>query len=281
MNKAYAVDKLIQVAQGELGYLEKRSIESLDNKTANEGNGNYTKYWRDIYPEFQGQPWCAAFVSWCMMKAFGRAAAEKLLRHWPFVYCPTLGSLFSPVSNPEKGDIVLFRKNGIFAHTGIVVSVKAEGFETIEGNTSGRLSVVANGGAVCRKEYPFANRIYTVFCRPDYESVLKKLSGAPAESVVSINEDVKAADPEKQQSHTLNTVPYKTGTVTASALNVRRWAGTEYPRLFTCPSIPAGTKVGICDTVKAENGKPWYYVLIDGHIYGFVSAAYVHILSCP
>ena len=145
MNKAYAVDKLIQVAQGELGYLEKRSIESLDNKTANAGNGNYTKYWRDIYPEFQGQSWCAAFVSWCMMKAFGRAAAEKL----------------------------------------------------------------------------------------------------------------------------------------ASALNVRRWAGTKYPRLFTCPSIPAGTKVGICDTVKAENGKPWYYVLIDGHIYGFVSAAYVHILSCP
>ena len=281
MNKMYAVDKLIQVAQGELGYLEKRSLESLDDKTANAGNSNYTKYWRDIYPEFQGQPWCAAFVTWCMMKAFGRAAAEKLLRHWPFVYCPTLGSLFSPVSKPDKGDIVLFRRNGIFAHTGIVVSVQPESFVTIEGNTSDGSTVIANGGSVCKKVYSFEKQIDVVFCGLDYEGVFKNLPNGQAEGMELTNENAEDTDNEKKQPRQLNTVPYKTGTVTASVLNVRRWAGTEYPRLFTCPSIPAGTKVGICDTVKTENGKPWYYVLIDGHIYGFVSAAYVHILSCP
>ena len=66
-----AIDKLIQIAKNEIGYLEKASNSQLDSKTANAGENNYTKYWRDIKPDYQGQPWCAAFVSWCMMKAFG------------------------------------------------------------------------------------------------------------------------------------------------------------------------------------------------------------------
>ena len=60
-----AIDKLIQIAKNEVGYLEKASNSQLDSKTANAGENNYTKYWRDIKPDYQGQPWCAAFVSWC------------------------------------------------------------------------------------------------------------------------------------------------------------------------------------------------------------------------
>lgn len=64
------------------------------------------------------------------------------------------------------------------------------------------------------------------------------------------------------------------GTVTAGALNVRTWAGKEYPLVkFTGP-LPHGTKVGICGTVKAKDGTPWYYVNIGGH-YGFVSSKYI------
>ena len=36
-----------------------------------------------------------------------------------------------------------------------------------------------------------------------------------------------------------------------------------------------GTTVEICDTVKDAGGADWYYVLIDGRIYGFVSADYI------
>ena len=54
-----AIDKLIQIANAEVGYLEKSSNSQLDSKTANAGTANYTKYWRDIKPEYQGQPWCA------------------------------------------------------------------------------------------------------------------------------------------------------------------------------------------------------------------------------
>ena len=65
-----AIDKLIAIADAEVGYLEKKSNVQLDDKTANAGTANYTKYWRDVKPEFQGQAWCAAVVTWCFVKAF-------------------------------------------------------------------------------------------------------------------------------------------------------------------------------------------------------------------
>ena len=49
-----AIDKLIQTADNEVGYLEKSSNSQLDDKTANAGMNNYTKYWRDIKNEYQG-----------------------------------------------------------------------------------------------------------------------------------------------------------------------------------------------------------------------------------
>ena len=45
-----AIDKLIEIAKTEIGYLEKSSNSQLDDKTANAGTANYTKYWRDIKP---------------------------------------------------------------------------------------------------------------------------------------------------------------------------------------------------------------------------------------
>ena len=166
-----AIDKLIGIADNEVGYLEKKSNTQLDDKTANAGTANYTKYWRDIKPEYQGQPWCAAFVTWCFVKAFGQATAKKLLRHYPYVYCPTMASLFTLNPNPKKGDIVIFYRNGTFAHTGIVTGVSGDYFTTIEGNTSGGSAIIANGGSVCRKSYYNSKLPGTKFCSPDYSLV--------------------------------------------------------------------------------------------------------------
>ena len=60
------------------------------------------------------------------MKTFSQDVAKKLLKHWPYVYCPTMASLFTLNSNPKKGDIVIFYRNGEFAHTGIVVGVNGD-----------------------------------------------------------------------------------------------------------------------------------------------------------
>lgn len=63
MTKSEAINAVLGTAEEEIGYLEKKSNSQLDSKTANAGSNNYTKYWRDIKPDYQGQPWCAAFVS--------------------------------------------------------------------------------------------------------------------------------------------------------------------------------------------------------------------------
>ena len=166
-----AIDKLIQTADNEVGYLEKSSNSQLDRKTANAGTANYTKYWRDIKPEYQGQPWCACFVTWCFVNAFGKNNAQKLLKHYPYVYCPTMANLFTLNANPKVGDIVIFKHNGTFTHTGIVTSVNGDYFTTIEGNTNGGSTIIANGGGVCRKSYYNSNLPGTKFCTPDWSIV--------------------------------------------------------------------------------------------------------------
>ena len=171
------IQDIISIASAEVGYLEKKSNSQLDSKTENAGYNNYTKYWRDVYPAYQGQAWCACFVSWCFMKAFGLETAKKLLKHWPYVYCPTMANLFTLNANPKVGDIVIFYRNGEFAHTGLVIGVNGDQFTTIEGNTSNGSTIVANGGGVCQKSYYNSNLPGTKFCTPDY-SIVDKIYGS-------------------------------------------------------------------------------------------------------
>ena len=165
------IEKLISVAREELGYLEKASNNNLYNKTANAGYNNFTKYWQDIKPSWQGQPWCAIFVTWCFEKAFGKENARKLLKHYPYTYCPTMKSLFTLNANPKVGDIVIFYYGGQFAHTGIVIKVNGDYFETIEGNTNNGNTIVPNGGGVCQKGYYNSKLPGTKFCTPDWSLI--------------------------------------------------------------------------------------------------------------
>ena len=184
MNKDKAIDALIATAQAEIGYMEKKSNAQLDDKTANVGDGNYTKYWRDLKPSWTGSAWGAVWVSWCMYKTFGLETAKKLLKHendFPYVYCPTLGARFTKYANPQRGDIVIFYRNGTFAHTGIVTKVEGDKFYTIEGNTSNGSTIIANGGEVCSKHYNNSNLPGTKFCRPDY-SIVKSIMNSSSTS---------------------------------------------------------------------------------------------------
>lgn len=166
-----AIDELLAVAGAEVGYLEKKNGNSLDDKTANAGSANYTKYWRDVSPALQGQPWCACFVTWCFTRAFGQDAAKKLLKHYPYTYCPTMATLFTLYSAPQEGDIVLFWRNGEFAHTGIVTSVSGDQFGTIEGNASTASGITPNGGEVVSKTYYNSRLPGTKFVRPDWSLI--------------------------------------------------------------------------------------------------------------
>lgn len=180
------IDKILKLAEGEIGYLEKRSNNDLYDKTANAGSGNYTKYWADIKNSYQGQPWCAAFVTWCMAKTLGESRAALLLKHYPFVYCPALAAKGPLYEKPVRGDVVLFYRNGEFTHTGFVTKVNGSTFSTIEGNTSGGSGIVANGGCVCAKSYSLSNLPGTKFFRPAYNNESEDLT-------VTQYEELKAA----------------------------------------------------------------------------------------
>ena len=246
------VEKIIEVAKGEIGYLEKRSNSQLDSKTANSGYNNYTKYWRSVKPEWNGSYWCACFVTWVFQTALGKERATQLLKHYPYVYCPTLAAKFTKYSTPKVGDIVIFWKNGAYAHTGIVVGVSGNQFTTIEGNTSGASSVIDNGGGVCQKTYKL-NDVNAKFCRPDYSST---------DVSSDINNVVVADD--------MHTVKWK-GFVNVGKnvkLTVRVQPSTS-AKQCSFSGLKHGTEVG----VSYEDGD-WYLIKYDGK-FGYVQKQYI------
>mgnify|MGYP000522592227 CR=1 FL=1 len=254
MTKSEAINVVLGIAEEEIGYLEKKNNSKLDSKTGNAGSANYTKYWRDIKPSYQGQPWCAAFISWCFMKAFGLDNAKKLLKHWPYVYCPTLGNLFTKYANPQRGDIVIFYRNGTFAHTGIVTKVEGDKFYTIEGNTSAGSTVVPNGGGVFAKSYYNSNLPGTKFCRPDY-SIVTSILTSPAPI---------------QPSYTA-----WVGSCTANGTDVFSDA-TGASKLSTYPKLNAGNLVDII----GESGTR-YQVRIAAKYIGYVEKSNIKNPNTP
>lgn len=265
--KTENINKMIQVAKAEVGYLEKKSNAYLDDKTANAGSNNYTKYWRDVYPAYQGQAWCACFVSWVLMKAFGQSNAKKLLKHWPYVYCPTLGSLFTKNANPKVGDIVIFYRNGTFAHTGIVTKISGDKFWTIEGNASGASGITPNGGGVVEKTYYNSQLPGTKFCTLDWSVISNSNAGS------SSTPTSKPSNTTSDSTSKLNGSEKWKGIVTAATLNVRTWVGTSYPTCSFSP-IHKGAEISVCDVVQASDGANWYYIRYNGKT-GFVSAKYI------
>lgn len=129
--------KVISVANGEIGYHEKASNSNLDDKTANSGSGNYTKYGK--WYGMNGVPWCAEFVSWAANQAgvpsdvIPKYASTIEGYKWFKDKNQTI-----PTNQGKAGDIIFFTKGGVggIYHTGIVEDVSNGQVHTIEGNSS-------------------------------------------------------------------------------------------------------------------------------------------------
>ena len=178
--------EIIKIAEAEVGYLEKASNKNLDDKTANAGYGNYTKYARDLHNagffngNKNGYAWCAVFVTWLAWKLCDedRTKAEELLcQTGPYgASCTSAAQYYKQqgrfyTSDPQRGDQIFFwdAAKTCAVHTGIVVDVDDTYVYTIEGNTSSAAGVVENGGGVFDKRYSLdCNRIYG-YGRPEYD----------------------------------------------------------------------------------------------------------------
>lgn len=175
---ANTVEKVIDIANAEIGYLEKETNKYLDHKTKNAGDENYTKYWAFLKPSWQAQPWCNAFLNWCFVKAYGETTAKKLLcteGEWSY-YTPTSANYFKKKGQwverkgtPKVGDVIFFKNSIRINHVGLVYKVTDDRVYTIEGNTSDISGVVANGGGVFKKSYTRTYSKIAGYGRPKYD----------------------------------------------------------------------------------------------------------------
>lgn len=188
----YDKQKLIDIALAEVGYIEKSTNASLDDKTANAGKKNYTKYARDMDAinfyngRKQTAEWCDVFVDWCFVQAFGKDAALALTCQptnnayncgagcrYSRNYYKNKGQLYN---DPEPGDQIFFysKDKTSISHTGLVYKVDGRKVYTVEGNTSGGSSIVGNGGGVFKKAYSLTNSRLAGYGRPNYGETVKE-----------------------------------------------------------------------------------------------------------
>lgn len=238
-------DKVIKVADGEVGYLEKRSNYRLKSKRANAGYNNYTKYGK--WAGMNGVYWCALYVCWCFWKAYGEDA-KKILCGGYSASCEILRQQFIREGcysqTPKKGGPIFFsgsRHSGA-NHIGIVTRVTDSYVYTDEGNTSGFNSVDDNGGCVASKCYARSNPRILGYGHPKFDK--------PAKS-----------------KKTSNKSKFKSKTVTAvHGLRLRKTSSLSGKILDV---MPHGTKVAVI-----KNGTDWTKIRYNGKT-GYCATRYL------
>lgn len=121
---------LVKIATGELGTRE----------TSRNRAPGIAKYWTATdYPDGMEnrEPWCAAFVAWCVATYLGfdaKRPKSAAVRLWVPAALKLEWRVFGPRDGlyfPQAGDIVVFT----FSHIGIVENFDGSHVATIEGNT--------------------------------------------------------------------------------------------------------------------------------------------------
>lgn len=133
---------IIEIALAENGYVEKKDNNNLNDKTANPGSGNWTKY--NAYFGLGQAEWCYSFISWCARQAgistticptqFSTKAGMDY-----YVAADRFGYRGKYV--PTPGDIIFFYAGTKDGHVGLVVDVSGNIVSTIEGNCGQKVAM--------------------------------------------------------------------------------------------------------------------------------------------
>lgn len=175
------LDRLLALAESQVGYTEKDSDKDLDAKVGTTaGSGNHTKYARDLttmgLPGYCGSAWCAVYQMWLEVQIVGKEQALKNMGP-QFYNCFAIRDYakeqkkwIEPAGVPMPGYLVIFRQS----HVGRIVKVTATKIYTNEGNTSNGTVVVRNGGMVCNKSYDRGNSSILGYVMMDYPEPVQK-----------------------------------------------------------------------------------------------------------
>lgn len=244
----YTAKKLIAIAAAEIGYHEKASNSSLDDKAANSGSNNWTKFARDLAAagyyngSKNGYAWCDVFVDWCFFRL-----TEKNATKAQEIECQTgpLGAscLYSRQyyqqqgrlsTTPQPGDQVFFQQGGNIVHTGIVEAVNGNTITTIEGNSSDQ---------VARRSYSLGNSYVKDFGHPKFDTEDDTSTTTQGPSVnTGMTYTVKSGD-------TLSGIATRYGT-TYQAL-------AQYNKIENPNVIQVGQVIRIPDKATPGPGRSW------------------------
>ncbi len=215
--------------------------------------------------------WCAAFVSACAIKT---GMTDIIPTECG---CGQMVQLFQKLRAwdendarvPKAGDIIFYDwddsgsgdNTGWPDHVGIVEKVSGNNITVIEGNKD---------NAVGRRTLQVNTRYIRGYGVPRYAAEGGTGGGTSGSGGMSGKGNVSGGG-----SGSLCKTPQWVGKVTADRLNVRSWAGTENANIKSWPLLGFGNLVDVCDSILAKDGSKWFYVRIDGRIYGFVHSGYI------
>lgn len=158
--------RLVEVAEAELA----KGVREIGGRNRGPDVEKYQK----CVALRPGDPWCAAFVSWCWLEASGAESVPgwcsgSAVTIWhrgerrarPASTSPAFPDFRSKVqpgwiwvrAKSPAGAVAAARGVWVQGHCGIVVAVSAESFTTIEGNTNGGGS--RDGDGVYRRVHPW------------------------------------------------------------------------------------------------------------------------------
>ena len=186
--------RFLAVAKSQIGYYEKLNSKNLKSFTAYKGNGNYSKYGKEIGSN--PNAWCAYFTSWA-----GKAAGIPTDIVYRNGGCTNMVNEYLKRGNfyyrnqitPEPGDIIFYTKDWKpvsdanlqgttgSAHVGIVTGYDGgDKIQTVEGNTS--MSADSNYNGVSAKNRSFNNTVLG-FARPNWTGEYKEVNPSELLSV--------------------------------------------------------------------------------------------------
>ena len=182
-----AIERVIATAKSQIGYLEKKTNDQLEDFTANAGYNNWNKFaaFLDnlgvVYNgKKNGYSWCDIFVDYCFIYTFGlELGMEMTFQPYKGYGAGCTNSMQYYKKNdafyntPQAGDQIFYTKDGgkTSYHTGLVYNVDSTYVYTIEGNTSTSAGVVPNGGCVAAKVYKRSSRYIAGYGRPDWSLI--------------------------------------------------------------------------------------------------------------
>ena len=241
--------KVLQIAQSEVGYHEQ--------------GDNFTKFAEELdriryfnTPK-QNLAWCATFVCWCFVKAYGAEAAKRILfqpeRDNCAAACSYAAAYFQRHGkfglSPKIGAQIFFGENA-GDHTGLVYSYDAARVYTIEGNSDDQ---------VARRSYDLTNPWIAGYGYPDYDSLPNggEESGEPPEEP---EEDTPVVEPDKN-SFDLRLRILRVGD---EGEDVRALQTLLALRGFRCGWYGADGEFGTATDKAVRKFQTAYYLAVDG-----------------